>query len=150
MSFVTSSILYFLIRALLKKVQAVEVELTRGNEELYQANEELQASLEQLAAAEEEMRVQYDQIYENEIMLMESEAKNSAIIQAIPDLLFLIHKDGTFLDCLENNNNFYFSPRKHLLERKCMKQCHRILRSLHIRKWKKFFATVQLKHLNIN
>lgn len=115
---VTSSILYFLIRALLKKVQAVEVELTRGNEELYQANEELQASLEQLAAAEEEMRVQYDQIYENEIMLMESEAKNSAIIQAIPDLLFLIHKDGTFLDCLENNNNFLFLPKETFVGKK--------------------------------
>lgn len=115
---VTSNILYFLIRGLLKKVQSVEVELTRGNEELYQANDELQASLEQLAAAEEEMRVQYDQIYENEIMLMESEAKNSAIIQAIPDLLFLIHRDGTFLDCLENNNNFLFLPREAFVGKK--------------------------------
>ncbi|MBN7772581.1 diguanylate cyclase [Clostridium aminobutyricum] len=115
---VTSTILYCLIRNLLKKVETAENELKRSNEELYQANEELQASLEQLAAAEEELRVQYEQITENEIKLIESEAKNRAIIQAMPDLLFLIDREGTFVDCIASDETLLLMPRKSFIGKK--------------------------------
>lgn len=81
---ITSLILYLLIKDKLKRVQD----------------------------SEEELRAQYLQLKENELLLTKSEANNKAIIQAIPDLIFIIDKDGYFLDCKANDNNQLLIPKE--------------------------------------
>lgn len=89
---VTSCFLYLLINNFLKKIIFAE-------EQLKNTNEELEAYIQQLAASEEELRAQYEQIYEDEQQLIKSEEKSRAIIQAIPDVLFILNFQGVFIDC---------------------------------------------------
>lgn len=44
--------------------------------------------------------------------LLESEARNRAILNVIPDSMFLIRKDGTFLDCKGGKKDLHMPPRK--------------------------------------
>ena len=109
---VTSTILYSLIGSLLKKVDLSEKKLTENYEELIVVNEELEAYVQQLTACEEELRVQYDQIIENEKKLSKSEEKNRAIIKAMPDLLFIIDNQGYFIDCMASDESLLLMPKE--------------------------------------
>ena len=109
---ITSTIIYLLIRNLIKKVDLTEKELNESYEELSASNEELQAYVEQLTASDEELRAQYDQINENEKKLRISEEKNSAIIKALPDLLFVIDNKGYFIDCKANDEVGLLIPKE--------------------------------------
>ena len=102
---VTTYMLYLLINNFLKKIYFTEKQLKDGYKEL-----ELYA--EQLAANEEELRVQYEQIYENEQKLSKSEEKSRAIIQAIPDVLFIINFEGVFIDCEVSDDNMLLMPKQ--------------------------------------
>lgn len=101
---ITAIILYLLINNLLKKVNFME----------YRLNE----SYEELAASEEELRAQYDQLVWNEEKLRESEQKNIAIINAIPDLLFIFDKDGTFIDCTTSDEGKLYVPKNMFIGKK--------------------------------
>lgn len=106
--FLTSCILYLLINNLLKKIYLKE-------EQLKNSYTELEAYVQQLAASDEELRVQYDQIYENEQQLSKSEEKSRAIIEAIPDVLFIINRQGIFLDCEANDNTMLLVSKEFFL-----------------------------------
>lgn len=99
----TTIIIYILINSLLKKNSFTE-------KELKSSYVELEAYVQQLAASEEELRVQYDQICENEQQLSKSEEKGRAIIQAIPDVLFILNSEGTFLDCEVSDESMLLMP----------------------------------------
>lgn len=73
------------INAALKKTQDYFGELRENQEELMASNEELSATLQQLRAIEMELR--------------ESEERNKAIVNALPDIIFRLNKEGRFLDC---------------------------------------------------
>ncbi|MDT8719260.1 diguanylate cyclase [Clostridium sp. 19966] len=109
--FITTLIIYMLIKRLIKKVDAAETKLNKSNEELAAANEELQAYVQQLTASEEELRIQYEQIAESERKLAASEEKNKAIVNAIPDLLFVIDDKGYFLDCTSGDEGLLLVPK---------------------------------------
>lgn len=106
--FLTSCILFLLINNLLKKIYLKE-------EQLKNSYAELEAYVQQLAASDEELRAQYDQIYENEQQLSKSEEKSRAIIQAIPDVLFIINRQGVFLDCEANDNTMLLVSKEFFL-----------------------------------
>ncbi len=129
---ITALILFKLINNLLKKVNLMENKLNENNEELQASNdelqayveqltateeelqasnEELQAYVEQLTAAEEELRVQYDKLSESEEKLRINEQKNSAIINAIPDLMFTLDKNGIFTDCMVSDKSKLYVPK---------------------------------------
>lgn len=95
---ITSCILYLLISSFFKKISLREKQLKNSYAEL-------EEYVNQLATSEEELRVQYEQIYENEQQLSKSEEKNRAIIEAIPDVLFIINSDGIFIDCEASDND---------------------------------------------
>lgn len=95
---VTSCILYLLISSFFIKISLREKQLKNSYAEL-------EEYVNQLATSEEELRVQYEQIYENEQQLSKSEEKNRAIIEAIPDVLFIINSDGVFIDCEASDEN---------------------------------------------
>jgi diguanylate cyclase (GGDEF)-like protein/PAS domain S-box-containing protein len=107
---VSSTILFFLILNLLDKIHFTEKELSKSNAKLSEANQELQAYIQQLKAAEEELRDQYDRILESEKRLNISEERNRAIIKAMPDLLFILNKEGRFIDCLVNDESRLLIP----------------------------------------
>ena len=95
---ITSCILYLLISSFFKKISLREKQLKNSYAEL-------EEYVNQLATSEEELRVQYEQICENEQQLSKSEEKNRAIIEAIPDVLFIINSDGIFIDCEASDND---------------------------------------------
>ena len=47
--------------------------------------------------------------------LRESEAKNKAILKALPDLMFIMDRDGTYLDCYAKNPRDLLVPPEQLL-----------------------------------
>lgn len=95
---VTTCILHLLISSFFKKISLREKQLKNSYVEL-------EEYVKQLAASEEELRVQYEQIYEDEQQLSKSEEKNRAIIEAIPDALFIINSRGVFIDCEASDDN---------------------------------------------
>lgn len=112
---ITATILYVLVRNLLKKFEYMEYKLNESYEELTASNEELQAYVEQLTASEEELRIQYDQITISEENLRKSEQKNIAIIKAIPDLLFIIDKNSNFIDSMTSDESRLYVPMEQFI-----------------------------------
>ncbi|HEY9645147.1 MAG TPA: PAS domain S-box protein [Chroococcidiopsis sp.] len=51
----------------------------------------------------------------SEAAIRQSEARNSALVNAIPDLMFRIHRDGTYLDCKSEDDNSTLVPAPNLL-----------------------------------
>lgn len=112
---VTTIILYLLINSLAKKVNLATAKQDLTNRELEAANDELQAYIEQLTAAEEELRAQYNQITENEKALRLVEEKNRKIVEAIPDVLFILDYNGNFIDCQANNEKLLLVPKEAII-----------------------------------
>ncbi|MBD2462947.1 PAS domain S-box protein [Oscillatoria sp. FACHB-1407] len=52
-----------------------------------------------------------------EAAILQSEARNRALVNAIPDLMFLIHRDGTYLDCKVDDDNTSLLPAHELIGR---------------------------------
>ena len=73
--------------------------LIASEEEITATNEELEASFEELMAIEEELRAHYERLLESEGDLQKSEERNKAIINAIPDLLFILDEKGMITGC---------------------------------------------------
>ncbi|MGE5626698.1 MAG: HD domain-containing phosphohydrolase [Solirubrobacterales bacterium] len=106
----TSMILFMLIRDKLKKVQLTQNALNESYKQISSANQELQEYIQQLAASEEELRIQNEQLVENEKLLRRSESDNQAIIKAIPDLIFILNREGIFLDCKVSDESNLLLP----------------------------------------
>ena len=66
---------------------------------LKSSHEEVEASFEEVLAMEEELRQQNELLVVSENKLRASEKRNRAIIQALPDIVFLLNQEGIFLDC---------------------------------------------------
>lgn len=73
--------------------------LLNSEEELTASNEELEASFEELMAIEEELRTHYERLLLSEEDLKKSEERSKAIINAIPDLLFILNDKGCITEC---------------------------------------------------
>jgi len=73
--------------------------LIASEEELTATNEELEASFEELMAIEEELRSHYERLLESETNLIQSEERSKAIVNAIPDLLFIMDEKGEITKC---------------------------------------------------
>lgn len=106
----TSAILFMLIRDKLKKVQLTQNALNESYKQISSSNKELQDYIQQLAASEEELRTQNEQLVENERLLRRSESDNQAIIKAIPDLIFILDREGKFLDCKVTDESNLLMP----------------------------------------
>jgi diguanylate cyclase (GGDEF)-like protein len=80
----------------LKKANSV---LQMKQEELAAVNSEMEASIEEIVAMEEELKDQYSILVENEQLLRKSEERSKAVINALPDVIFIVDGEGVFLDC---------------------------------------------------
>jgi len=84
-------------------------------EELTATNEEMEASMEELIAIEEELREQFDRLMESEQNLRSSEGLNHAILNAIPDIIFVMDQDGRFLNCMAGDGHDLLMPKQAFL-----------------------------------
>jgi len=66
--------------------------------DLERKNEELHAAYEELTSTEEELRANYDELARRERELRESEHRNATLLHAIPDMMFVISREGTYKD----------------------------------------------------
>lgn len=101
-----------LVHVKTRELQSANRFLQEQQEELTASHEEMEASLEELLAIEEELREQHDRLLISEGRLKISEQRNRAIISALPDILFVLDKDGRFLDSQAGNESELLMPRE--------------------------------------
>jgi len=65
---------------------------------LEEKNRELDAAYQDLSQKEEELRQNYEELITRERELRESEHRNVTLLHAIPDMMFVISKDGVYRD----------------------------------------------------
>lgn len=93
------------------ELQVSHDELMISKEELNDSHQEIEASMEELIAIEEELREQYERLLNSEENLRISEKRNIAIINAIPDMLFILDGEGRFLDHEGSNKSDMFKEK---------------------------------------
>ncbi|MDU5081335.1 HD domain-containing phosphohydrolase [uncultured Tissierella sp.] len=86
------------INFILNKTHEFLQQHEQDTEEIVAQNEELEASYGQLAAMEEEIRDQYEKLVKSEKDLKQALEKNKAIIEVLPDILFVINREGIFVE----------------------------------------------------
>ncbi|WP_234122954.1 HD domain-containing phosphohydrolase [Clostridium hydrogenum] len=64
---------------------------------------------------EEKLKEQLEKIIDGKEKLRESEERNSAILRAVPDLLFVLDKNGDFTDTMVSNESKLYVPRNSFL-----------------------------------
>ena len=92
----------------MNKIQELLIQLQANEEELVASNEEIEASLEELSSTHEELSLTHEE-------LRESLDRSRAIINAIPDILFILNKEGIFLDCHVNRESKISLPKEAFL-----------------------------------
>ena len=72
--------------------------ISRKNSEIETMNEELNATIEEMEATNEELLRSQEEILGHEKALQESYEKNQALLDATPDLIFIMDRKGVFLE----------------------------------------------------
>lgn len=80
--------------------------------DLESSHEDIKASLEELVATEEELKEQNHQLIESKRNLMASEEWNNAIINVLPDIIFILDQNGRFINCQANDQNELVMPKE--------------------------------------
>jgi len=65
---------------------------------LEEKNRELDSAYQDLSQKEEELRQNYEELIARERELRESEHRNATLLHAIPDMMFVISRDGVYRD----------------------------------------------------
>ncbi len=88
---------------------AVALQRRRAEQALRKVHEELESRVEQrtaeLAGANEALRVEIAERKRTEEELRKSETTNRALLNAIPDMMFRISRDGVFLDFIDGKGD---------------------------------------------
>ncbi|MDF1616299.1 HD domain-containing phosphohydrolase [Petrocella sp. FN5] len=101
----------------LEKTEDYFKTMNKNQKALKNANKDLYATLQQLTAVEEELRSQNDELVENKQALEVSERKNRAIIEVLPDIIFILNEEGIFLDCLVNQEDMLYTKKEHFMNK---------------------------------
>jgi diguanylate cyclase (GGDEF)-like protein len=101
----------------LEKTEDYFKEMTKNQRDLKDANKDLYVALKQLTAVEEELRSQNEELIENKQALEISERKNRAIVEVLPDIIFILNDDGVFLDCLVNQDDRLYVKKEHFISK---------------------------------
>ncbi|PKM66105.1 MAG: hypothetical protein CVU95_12275 [Firmicutes bacterium HGW-Firmicutes-2] len=101
----------------LEKTEDYFKEMTKNQKALKGANKDLYVALKQLTAVEEELRSQNEELIENKQALEVSERKNRAIVEVLPDIIFILNEDGIFLDCLVNEDDRLYVKKEHFISK---------------------------------
>ncbi len=98
-----------------KELLQVNQALSESKEELLASNEEIEDSFSELSAIEEELRSQYEKLIESEENLKKSQERNSAIVSAIPDIIFIVDEKGVFKDCQTSEDSMLIMPKNEFI-----------------------------------
>lgn len=79
------------------------------------ANEEMEASLEEVITTEAELKNRNELLTISENQLKLSNEYNKAIINVIPDVIFIINQEGTFTDCQASQDSILYLPKDQFL-----------------------------------
>lgn len=79
------------------------------------SNEEIEASLEEVVATEEQLRTQNELLSISEDQLNKSNEYNKAIINILPDIIFVLDRTGTFIDCQVSQDNLLYLEKEQFL-----------------------------------
>ncbi|MEN6611708.1 MAG: PAS domain S-box protein [Methanoregulaceae archaeon] len=83
-------------------------DLKKTEEELLRKNEELNEMYEELTVTEEELRQNYDELITNQQVLEKTERRNTTLLGAIPDMMFIVSADGSYQDIhIPEDGDFY-------------------------------------------
>lgn len=85
-----------------------------------------------------------DRIHSEEL-LRKSEAENRAIISSMPDLLFRIHRDGTYLDSHSHSEDSLYVPREYFVGKKVMEILPQPLAIKSMQEIENAFSTGQIR-----
>lgn len=81
------------------------------------AYEETEASLEEVIATEEELRKHNDLLSESENELQKSSEYNKAILNVIPDVIYIINREGVITDCQDSLELLPYLPKELFLNK---------------------------------
>lgn len=81
------------------------------------ANEESEASLEEIIAGEDELRKQNELLSESENKLQISNDYNQAIITVLPDIIYVIDKEGIITGYQEGQETIALFPREEAVQK---------------------------------
>ena len=96
---------------------AIGKSLQEMKNQLQQYQQDLQESLEENIAANEELSQQNEELFENERLISDSLQYSNSLIEAFPDPVFVISREGVLLDCQGDSKSLFFS-REHFLGKK--------------------------------
>jgi len=81
------------------------------------ANEEIEASLEEVVATEEELRKQNELLKTSENKLIISNEYNQAIFSVLPDIIYIINREGFITDFQERLEYFPYMPKEKFIKK---------------------------------
>ena len=119
-------------------------ELVKKERDLKESNVELEAALNQLKAAESELRYQYEKLEESKELLRKSEEKNKAIINTLPDMIFIFDAKGTIVD-IQGDNIKSMNIRKSHIGQNCLEVFERNSANLILDKIKNAIKTKRMQ-----
>ncbi|CBH20253.1 protein of unknown function [Acetoanaerobium sticklandii] len=91
------------VNARLAQTEVYFRDLLESKDELESSNEELIAAMNQLKAYQEEIEQNQNDLLESKLLLEESQKRNAAIINVLPDIIFMYDSKGVFIDCQTND-----------------------------------------------
>lgn len=102
----------------LERIQVYFEGMIESQEEFIAANEELSAAFQQLEAIEGELKEQNQELINSKKALEISEKRNRAIVNVLPDIIFIYSKDGVFLDYQTNDETKLLMKKEDFIGKK--------------------------------
>ena len=106
------------INFILNKTQEFFEQHEQDKKELILQHEELEASYNQLSAMDQELSQQYTKVIRSEEKLKKALDRNNAMIDALPDLLFVINNEGKFIDLQGSDETQLYIEKEKFLGKK--------------------------------
>ncbi len=109
------------------------------------SHEEIEASLEEVVSTEEQLRKQNELLSISEDQLKKSNEYNMAIINVIPDIIFILDHNGTFTDCQASQDSMLFLGQEHFIGKNIIDVMPEDLARIGLQKIQAAFETGQLQ-----
>lgn len=124
----------------------VNDKLLEQQEELAASNEEIEASLEELTATEQELREHFERLLSSESRLKASEERNRSIIEALPDIFFILDSEGRYIDCHSGHETELLLPREELVGKSIKDVMPAAVAARGLEKIRKALETGEIQH----
>ncbi len=90
-------------------------ELKEANQSLERSKKDVEEKVMATIKMKEQLKLQYDLLCASETALRTSEKRNQAILDALPDLVFIFDQEGRFIDCQVGKHNSLLMPKNEFI-----------------------------------